>query len=66
MPRITFLLLSVLLISACSPSSTDRPPASRTLTQEALDRHGEEFREDVIEVTDGVYVALVLVLPIPS
>jgi len=58
MPRTTFLLLSVLLISACSPSGTDRPPASGTLTQEALDRHGEEFREDVIEVTDGVYVAV--------
>ena len=58
MPRIAFLLLSVLLISACSPSGTDRPPASGTLTPEALDRHGEEFREDVIEVTDGVYVAI--------
>jgi len=57
MTRISYLLSSLLLVTACGPSG-EKPPAVGILPPEALDAHGEEFREDVIEVTDGVYVAI--------
>lgn len=57
MHRASCLLLSLFLITACG-QSPDEPPAAGALSPSALDAHGEEFREDVIEVTQGVYVAI--------
>ncbi|WP_162925863.1 alkyl sulfatase dimerization domain-containing protein [Isoalcanivorax indicus] len=52
----TTLLCTLLLLSGCDrPTERTAPPAA---SPEQLLSHGEEFREDVIEVTDGVHVAV--------
>ncbi|MDX1588587.1 MAG: alkyl sulfatase dimerization domain-containing protein [Oleiphilaceae bacterium] len=58
MGRISCLLLSLFFITACGLSGEEPPNETGALTPEALDAHSEEFREDVIEVTDGVHVAI--------
>lgn len=50
------LLLAAIGLGACGDS--DRPAPPPAPTPEALEAHGEEFREDVVEVTDGVHVAI--------
>lgn len=49
------VLLAVLALPGCAEQQPERPPAA---TPEDLAAHTEEFREDVIEVTDGVHVAI--------
>ncbi|TVP57905.1 MAG: MBL fold metallo-hydrolase [Halomonadaceae bacterium] len=58
MVRVSCLLLSLFLISACGNAGDEEPPASGALAADILTAHGEEFREDIIKVTDGVYVAI--------
>lgn len=55
MRRFTTVLLPALLAAACGGEPPEPPPAP---TPEALTEHGEEFREDVVEVTEGVHVAI--------
>ena len=56
MQRFGWLLMAVLVLAACdSAQAPDYPPAP---APEALRTHGEEFRQQVVEVTDGVYVAI--------
>ncbi|WP_052368317.1 alkyl sulfatase dimerization domain-containing protein [Algiphilus aromaticivorans] len=55
MRQFTTVLIAALLAAACGGEPPEPPP---TPTPEALTEHGEEFREDVVEVTEGVYVAI--------
>lgn len=57
MIRAGLILCAALAVSGCGPqeSDIDRP---LTATPEALNAHAEEFREEVIEVTEGVHVAV--------
>ena len=55
MRQFTTVLIAALLAAACGGEPPEPPP---TPTPETLTEHGEEFREDVVEVTEGVYVAI--------
>ena len=56
MRTLTALFFALLLLSACDRETADRqPPAA---TPEALHAHGEEFEEQVIQVTDNIHVAI--------
>lgn len=53
---LSLLLPLVLGLAACSRDEPPSPPPSPT--PEALHTHGEQFREDVVQVTDRVHVAV--------
>lgn len=54
--KLAFCVLSALmLITACNHHDAAPPPAP---TPAALTAHSEEFRQGVVQVTDGVYVAI--------
>lgn len=55
MHRPATILLAALLTAACGSEPPEPRPAP---TPEALTEHGEAFREDVIEVTEGIHVAI--------
>lgn len=48
---------AIALVSACG-SETTPPPAPAVAPSAALAEHSKEFRQEIIEVTDGVHVAV--------
>jgi alkyl sulfatase BDS1-like metallo-beta-lactamase superfamily hydrolase len=57
MTRSLPILLLTLFIAACGREAAP-PVAAPVASPEALKKHSEEFRREVIKVTDGVYVAV--------
>ena len=58
MRAITALLSTLLLLTGCdrdAESTHSHPPAAQ---YEALQAHGEEFEEDIIQVTDNIHVTI--------
>ena len=58
MRAITALLSTLLLLTGCdrdTESTHSHPPAAQP---EALQAHGEEFEENIIQVTDNIHVAI--------
>lgn len=49
-------LLGLVLLAACNPRSEPRPVVAAP--SERLNAHSAEFRREIIEVTDGVHVAV--------
>ena len=53
---LTFIAIGLIILAACSK---EKPPAALDIgTNPDLAAHSAEFRQEVIEVTDGVYVAI--------
>lgn len=57
MTRFVVLLSSLLVLAGCD-AGDPRSDGASVATVDALHQHSGEFREDVIEVTDGVHVAV--------
>ena len=53
---LTFIAIGLVMLAACSKEKT--PAALDIGTNPDLAAHSAEFRQEVIEVTDGVYVAI--------
>lgn len=56
--RKLILSLPALLLAACGHSRPAAPAPAAVPTPQALAAHGEEFKPELIKVTDGVYVAV--------
>lgn len=57
MHRLCLAAAAAFLLTACDREAVP-PPAPAVAPSAALAAHGEEFRQEIIEVTDGVHVAI--------
>jgi alkyl sulfatase BDS1-like metallo-beta-lactamase superfamily hydrolase len=58
MRKLLLSLLPAILLAACNHSHPAAPAPTAAPTPQALAAHSEEFKPEVIKVTDGVYVAV--------
>ncbi|HZR37710.1 MAG TPA: alkyl sulfatase dimerization domain-containing protein [Nevskia sp.] len=56
--RKILILLPLVALAACGRSHPAAPAAGAAPTPQALAAHSEEFRPELVKVTDGVYVAV--------
>ncbi len=54
--KLALLAVGALMLAACGRQAP--PPAAAVTSPEALSAHSEEFRREVIEVAEGVHVAI--------
>lgn len=57
MSRFMLLVSILMILSGCGPGG-EEPESDSAPAVEPLHEHGREFREEVIEVTDGIHVAV--------
>jgi alkyl sulfatase BDS1-like metallo-beta-lactamase superfamily hydrolase len=58
MLRTAAVLVVLMVVSACGREEAAPPPAPAVAPSAALAEHSKEFRQEIIEVTDGVHVAV--------
>ena len=63
MPPYGVLMKRILIVAACAAlaacgGEVPPPPAPAVAPSAALAEHGKEFRKEVIEVADGIHVAI--------